>query len=115
MPKVRGPFFGNLKIASYRINNIKNDKGISLTELFLNFMPRTLQDNKYNIQNQYNVQDMRHLYKLLHSLEKLAKEIVVNDFDLNKTKAENRNVMLKNEFEPINRTAVMTSGGRYVN
>uniref|UniRef100_A0A0K0F1U3 Integrase catalytic domain-containing protein n=1 Tax=Strongyloides venezuelensis TaxID=75913 RepID=A0A0K0F1U3_STRVS len=64
MPKVREPFFENLKIASYRINNIKNEKGISPAELFLNFMPRTLQDNKYNNRNQYNVQDMRHLYKL---------------------------------------------------
>uniref|UniRef100_A0A0K0FBE2 Integrase catalytic domain-containing protein n=1 Tax=Strongyloides venezuelensis TaxID=75913 RepID=A0A0K0FBE2_STRVS len=101
MPKVKRPFFENLKIASFRINNIKSDKGISPAELFFNFMPRTLQDNKYNIQSQYNVKDMRTLYELLHSLEKLPKEIIIKNFDLKKTKAENCNVT--------------TSGGKYVN
>lgn len=65
MPKIRGLFFENLKIASFRINNIKDDKRISPAELLLNFVPRTLQDNKYNIQCQYNVKDMRTLYELL--------------------------------------------------
>uniref|UniRef100_A0A0N5BQ84 Reverse transcriptase n=1 Tax=Strongyloides papillosus TaxID=174720 RepID=A0A0N5BQ84_STREA len=115
MPKLKAPLSQQLKLAAFRINNIRNDHGITPAELFLNFLPRTSQDNKFDIKDKYKIEDMRALYELLLQLDQLPKEIVIKNYELRKSKSSPPNMSLKNDSKPVNRTTIKTKGGKYIN